>query len=215
MTTEEIVNMAKLYAPRIDDETIECFGKLEKHIGNNEQVKFAFTSAFFTENSTSFAKNVAIVVTDCAIYICGKQNGLLKHLVRKITSAFSLDVCNMNGGWNVIINKHIRLSMAHEQQARLVSQKFEEVLGVQCKDKIVKEKKNTVYDFFWLGRTLITLGSILTVLAVLASLAMLFSYGLLVAFIVFVSGALSGLLVCGIGAIVVNTSELVKMGKEK
>ena len=44
---------------------------------------------------------------------------------------------------------------------------------------------------------------------------MLFSYGLLIAFIVFVSGALSGLLVCGMGAFVVNTSELVKMGKEK
>ena len=215
MTTEEIINMAKLYTPRIDDETIECFGKLEKHIDNNEQVKFAFTSAFFSENSTSFAKNVAIVVTDCAIYICGKQDGLLKYLFRRITSAFSMNVCNMNGGWNLIINKHIRLSMASEQQARFVSLKFEDVLGVQSIDKIVKEKKTTVYDFFWLGRTLITLGSILTVLAFLESLAMLFSYGLLVAFIVFVSGVLSGLLVCGIGALVVNTSELVKMGKEK
>ena len=214
-TAEEMINFSKKYTPIVNDEVIASFEKIEEKL-KGANVIFAFVSAFVVDTSSYSLTNVGIAVTDSNIFLCGRTNNVLSsHTVIKLNTAkiSSMEIANTNSGTysNLLLNKNIRISMSSNEQAIDISKELKNILNIDCSYKqITQAKKNDKSDN--IGYTILNVGKIISYISLIGILGLYISP--FIAVISTLAIYIAGLCLSGLGKIVMNTDELVRIAKE-
>lgn len=220
-TAEEMINFAKKYTPIATDEIITSFKKIESKIKDTDVI-FAFASAFVNEPSSSLT-HVAIAITDSDIFFCGRTNSVLSGYSitkMKINKIVSMELTTTNQGLysNLVLNKNIRISMSSNEQAVNISDELRNIFKINYSHKKTTQTANTNNENIKaekndnIGSSIIIIGKIISYISLIGLFGIIIS-----PFIAIISSLgiyISGLCLSGLGKIVVNTDELVRIARE-
>lgn len=213
--------MQKKYTPTVTDEIATSFKKIESKI-KDADVIFAFASAFVKEPSSSLT-HVAIAITDNDIFFCGLANSILSDysvtkLNRKKILFMELTTTNQGLYTNLILNKNIRISMSSHEQAINISNELKNILNINYSHKKITQTTNTNVENMKAEKTDNIGSSIITIGKIISYISLIGLFGIIISpFIAIISSLgiyISGLCLSGLGKIVVNTDELVRIAKE-
>lgn len=214
-TAEEMIEFSKRYTPVINEEIITSFKKIEEKLKGSDVI-FSFVSAFVVDTTSYSLSYVGIAITDSNIFLCGKTNNVLaSHKVIKLNTEkiSSMELTNTNSGTysNLILNKNIRISMSSNEQATTISNELKNILNINCSYKqIISKQKNDKSDN--IGYIMLNVGKVISYVSLIGVLG--FYIAPFIAIISILAIYISGLLISGLGKIVINTDELVRLAKE-